>query len=62
MRASGSKTVNRSALYHLMNTIVPIDHALKARFDAVGSVSVIGLLLGWVFMLRWVLGFLGLMQ
>ena len=55
MRAIGTKVIHRSALYNVMNTIVPINHALKARFDAVGSVSIIGLLLGWVFLMRWVL-------
>jgi len=55
MRASSSKVVNRSALYYLINTIIPINHTLKARFDAVGSVSVIGLLLGGLFLVRWVL-------
>ena len=47
-----SARVNRSGLYYLMNPIVPINHALKARFDALGSVLTVGLLLAVVSLMR----------
>ena len=50
--------INRSSVYYLINTVAPINHALKAGFDAMGSVIVVGLLLGIVsfarFILAWV--------
>jgi len=44
--------VKRSALYHLINTIMPINHVLKAKFDVWGSIFVVGLTLGTVSLMR----------
>jgi hypothetical protein len=48
--------VNRSSVYYLINTVVPINHALKAEFDAFGSVLVVVLSLGVVSLARLALG------
>ena len=48
--------VNRSGVYYLINTVAPINHALKAERDAFGSVFVVVLLLGVVSLVRMVLG------
>jgi hypothetical protein len=55
VRADAIK-INRSAVYYLINTVAPINHALKARFDTYGSVIVVGLTLGIVSLVRLVLG------
>jgi hypothetical protein len=47
--------INRSGIYNLTNTVAPINHALKAEFDAIGSVIVVGLVLGIVSLVRFVL-------
>ncbi|MGA2280804.1 MAG: hypothetical protein ABSG80_10940 [Verrucomicrobiota bacterium] len=47
--------INRSGIYNLINTVTPINHALKAEFDAIGSVIVVGLFLGIVFLVKFVL-------
>jgi hypothetical protein len=47
--------VNRSGVYYLINTVTPINHALKAELDAIGSVIVVGLFLGIVSLVRFVL-------
>lgn len=47
--------VNRSAVYYLMNTIAPINHRVKAKFDVVGSVIVISLLIGGLSLMRFLL-------
>ena len=44
--------VKRSALYHLINTKIPINHALKAESDAMGSVIIVCLVLGGVSIIR----------
>jgi hypothetical protein len=49
------RKINRSGLYHLINPITPINHALKAKFDVWGSLLVIGLLLGTVELMRLIL-------
>lgn len=49
------RKVNRSGLYHLINPITPINHALNARFDVWGSLLVICLLLGTVELVRLIL-------
>ena len=54
MRAKVGK-VNRSRIYYLINTVVPMNHVLKAEFDAFGSVVVVTLLLGVVSLVRLVL-------
>jgi|HubBroStandDraft_2_1064218.scaffolds.fasta_scaffold948233_1 hypothetical protein len=46
------RKVNRSSLYHLINPITPINHALNAKFDAWGSLLVICLLLATVELVR----------
>jgi len=48
--------VNRSGVYYLINTVTPINHALKAEIDAFGSVIVVGLVLGMVTLVRFALG------
>ena len=47
--------MNRSGIYNLINTVAPTNHALKAEFDAMGSVIVLGLVLGIVSLVRFVL-------
>jgi hypothetical protein len=37
--------VKRSGIYHLINPIAPINHALKVKSDTCGSVFVVGLVL-----------------
>lgn len=48
--------INRSGVYYLINTVAPINHALKAELDAFGSVIVVGLFLGIVSLVRFLLG------
>jgi hypothetical protein len=48
--------INRSAVYYLINTAAPINHALKAKLDIYGSVIVVGLIVGVVSLVRLVLG------
>jgi len=48
--------INRSGIYYMINTVAPINHELKARFDTCGSVIVVGLFLGIVSLVRFVLG------
>jgi len=48
--------INRSGVYYLINTVAPINHALKAELDTIGSVIVVGLFLGIVSLVRFVLG------
>jgi len=47
--------INRSGIYNLINTVAPTNHARKAEFDAMGSVIVVGLVLGIVSLVRFVL-------
>jgi hypothetical protein len=47
--------INRSGIYNLINTVAPTNHALKAEYDAIGSVIVLGLVLGIVSLVRYVL-------
>jgi hypothetical protein len=47
--------VKRSAVYHLCNTIAPINHKLKANLDILGSIVIIVLALGIVAFARLVL-------
>jgi len=48
--------LHRSALYHLISTIMPCNHSLRARFDIWGTVLVVGLTLGVVCLARMFLG------
>ena len=54
MRVDAVK-INRSGVYYLINTVAPINHALKAEVDAFGSVIVVGMFLGIVSLMRFVL-------
>jgi|APFre7841882654_1041346.scaffolds.fasta_scaffold401163_2 hypothetical protein len=45
-------TVKRSSLYHVLSTIVPINHAWFAKFDALGAAIVVALLVGSVDLMR----------
>jgi len=47
-----SSIVKRSAVYHLLNTIAPINHKLKAELDVLGCTVVIALALFTVTVLR----------
>jgi hypothetical protein len=44
--------VNRSGFYYIMNPIAPINHAIKAKFDAIGTVLTLGLLISVVSLMR----------
>ena len=52
----GMGKVHRSAVYYLINTVTPINHASKAELDTFGSVIVVVLLLGIVSLVRLILG------
>lgn len=45
----------RSRFYHLLNTIAPINHKLKAELDVLGAVIIIALVLGVIFLVRLIL-------
>ena len=49
---AASKRVNRSKFYHLLNTITPINHALRVKSDTWGVVFVVGLLFGLVMLVK----------
>jgi hypothetical protein len=53
--SSNSAGVNRSKFYYLLNPISPINHALKAKADVLGSVLIIVLLLAGISLVRLVL-------
>ncbi len=38
-----SRNVKRSIVYHLLNTIVPINHKLKAELEVLGAVIIVAL-------------------
>jgi hypothetical protein len=40
--------VKRSAVYHLLNTIAPSNHKLKAELDVLGVVAIVAFALGTV--------------
>jgi hypothetical protein len=44
--------VRRSRFYHLTNPIAPVNHDLKAKFDVLGSVSIVLLLIAAVYLMR----------
>jgi hypothetical protein len=52
----GMGKMHRSAVYYLINTVTPINHASKAELDTFGSVIVVVLLLGIVSLVRLILG------
>jgi len=43
-----SRKQKRSIVYHLLNTIVPCNHKLKAELDVLGAVVIIALVAGIV--------------
>jgi len=43
-----NRNVKRSIVYHLLNTIVPINHKLKAELDILGAVIILALTMGIV--------------
>lgn len=45
----------RSVVYHLLNTIAPCNHKLKAELDVFGSCVIIALAVGIVVFVRFVL-------
>ena len=49
------RKINRSNIYHLLNTIIPCDHKHKAESDAVGIVVIVGLIMGMVALVRLIL-------
>ena len=55
MRVDAIK-IHRSAVYYLITTVTPKNHALKAKLDTYGSVIVVGLIVGVVSLVRLVLG------
>ena len=61
MRVDAIK-IHRSTVYYLINTVTPINHALKAKLDTYGSVIVVGLIVGIVTLVRLVLGCVHLLR
>ncbi|HXB59475.1 MAG TPA: hypothetical protein VNU95_07915 [Candidatus Acidoferrales bacterium] len=57
--SSGIVKFKRSAVYHLLNTIAPINHKLKAELDFLGSILIVLLALGTVAIVRFLLLFSG---
>ena len=49
------RKINRSNIYHLLNTIIPINHKQKAESDALGIVIIVGLMVALVCLVRLVL-------
>ena len=47
--------VHRSNIYHLLNTIVPRNHRKQAESDALGIVIILGLIMGLVSLVRFIL-------
>lgn len=43
-----TRYTKRSMVYHLLNTIVPINHKLKAELDVLGAVIILAL--AWAIM------------
>ena len=50
-----SSIVKRSGVYHLLNTIAPINHKLKAELDILGCTVVVAFALFVVTMIRLIL-------
>ena len=42
------RTLKRSAVYHLLNTITPINHKHKAELDVFGAIIIVALVLAVV--------------
>jgi hypothetical protein len=45
----------RSTVYHLLNTIAPCNHKLKAELDVFGTLVIVALVVGIVSFVRFVL-------
>jgi hypothetical protein len=54
MRTDGAR-LNRSSVYYLITTMACINQGREARFDALGGVIVVGLVMGGVSIMRLVL-------
>ena len=50
-----SSIVKRSSVYHLLNTIAPINHKLKAELDILGCTVIVAIALCLVTVLRLIL-------
>ena len=53
--AMTTRKLKRSAVYHLLNTIAPKNHKLKAELDVAGAIVIIGMLLGMIAFARYFL-------
>jgi len=49
--SAATRNIKRSTVYHLLNTIAPINHKLKAELDVLGAIAILFLALGVVFLL-----------
>lgn len=49
--SAATRSIKRSTVYHLLNTIAPINHKLKAELDVLGAIVILFLALGVVFLL-----------
>jgi hypothetical protein len=49
------RKINRSNIYHLLNTIIPCNHKVKAECDALGIMIIVGLIIGMVSLVRLIL-------
>lgn len=49
------RNIHRSNIYHLLNTVIPINHKQKAESDALGIVIIVGLIVGIVSLVRLIL-------
>lgn len=54
-QVSKIKTVKRSALYHLIRTISPINRVLDARTDVLGGALAVAICVSAVFLVRMLL-------
>ncbi|HEY1662825.1 MAG TPA: hypothetical protein VGI03_10440 [Verrucomicrobiae bacterium] len=49
------RKVKRSAVYHSINTVAPVNHVLRARNDVMGSMVIVALVLGCLSVMRLIL-------
>jgi hypothetical protein len=49
------RNLKRSVVYHLCNTIAPINHKLKAELDVLGALVIVGVALAVITVARYVL-------
>ncbi len=50
------RKIQRSNIYHLLNTIIPRNHRQKAESDALGIVIILSMILAIVYVVRLILG------